>query len=198
MKYKLNESNIDAVCKEAHVFLVRRKTNPKDLIHTKLSIEEVLLTYLSAFGSDVEFSVDYGEGLTKNKIRLTVPGASLDPFVPTEAAPDDELFLSNVLSRMGQHPKWNYARGVNIVTFTPAKKSLPDWKKLLIAIISAIVLGLATRALPANIAMTLQQDVVSPLLQTFLGFLNAVAGPMIFLSVIWGIYSIETCPPSAR
>ena len=30
MKYTLNERNIDAVCKEAYAFLVRRKTNPKD------------------------------------------------------------------------------------------------------------------------------------------------------------------------
>ncbi len=190
MKYKLNERNIDTVCKEANAYLVSRKTNPKDLVHTKLSMEEVLLTYLDAFGNEAEFSVDYGGGLTKNKIRLTVPGASLDPFASTEADSDDELFMSNVLSRMGQYRKWNYVRGVNTVTFTPTKKSLPDWEKLLIAVLSAIVLGLLTRALPANIAMTLQHDVMSPLLQTFLGFLNAVAGPMIFLSVVWGIYSI--------
>ena len=142
MKYTLNERNIDAVCKEAYAFLVRRKTNPKDLIHTKLSIEEVLLTYLSAFGSDVAFSVDYGKGLTKNRIRLTVPGLSLDPFASTEASTDEDLFLSNVLSRMGQHPKWKYARGVNTIVYTPSKKSRPDWEKLLFAIVSAIVLGL--------------------------------------------------------
>ncbi len=190
MKYTLNERNIDAVCKEAYAFLVRRKTNPKDLIHTKLSIEEVLLTYLSALGNDVAFFVDYGGGLTKNRIRLTVPGPSLDPFASTEAASDEDLFLSNVLSRMGQRPKWKYARGVNTVVYTPSKKSRPDWEKLLFAIVSAIVLGLASRALPANLSMAIRQDALSPLLGTFLGFLNAVAGPMIFLSVVWGIYSI--------
>ena len=60
MKYKLNERNIDAVCMEANAFLVKRKTNPKELVLAKLSMEEVLLTYLEAFGSDAEFSVDYG------------------------------------------------------------------------------------------------------------------------------------------
>ena len=105
MKYTLNKRNIDTVCKEAYAFLVRRKTNSKDLILTKLSIEEVLLTYLSAFGSDVQFSVDYGGGLTKSKIRLTVPGTSLVPFASKEAASDEELLLSNMLSRMGQYPR---------------------------------------------------------------------------------------------
>ena len=56
MKYKLNERNIDTVCKEANAYLVSRKTNPKDLVHTKLLMEEVLLTYLDAFGNDADFS----------------------------------------------------------------------------------------------------------------------------------------------
>lgn len=90
MKYKLNEMNIDAVSKEVNAYLVRRKTEDKDRVHTKLSVEEVLLDYMSAFGSDAEFTVDYGGGLSKSKIRLTVPGVPLDPFALTEAASEDE------------------------------------------------------------------------------------------------------------
>ena len=190
MKYRLDECSINAACENANSFLEKRRSNPKDLILAKLSMEEVLLTYLQAFGSDVEFSVDYGGSLTKSWIRLTVPGPSLDPFASTEAASDDEFFLSNALTRMDRRPKWQYARSANTILYTLEKKSLPDWKKLLIAIISAIALGMAARMLPANTATALQREVVSPLLQTFLGFLNAVAGPMIFLSVVWGIYSI--------
>ena len=190
MKYQLNERNIDAVCKEAYAYLLRRKTERKALIHTKLSMEEVLLDYMIAFGGDVEFSVDYGGGLSKNRIRLTVPGQPLDPFDAAGTESDEELFLANALTRMGQRPKWKYAHGANRIIYAPAKDSLPEWAKLLIAILAAIALGLLTRALPANISAVLRQDVVSPLLETFLGFLNAVAGPMIFLSVVWGIYSI--------
>jgi len=52
MKYKLNEFNIDAVCQEADAFLKKGKTESKDRIHTRLSIEEVLLNYMSAFGRE--------------------------------------------------------------------------------------------------------------------------------------------------
>ena len=94
MKYKLNEGNIDIVSKEADAYLVKRKTEKKDRIHTKLSIEEVLLFYMSAFGSDAEFTVDYGGGLSKSKIRLTVPGAAADPFVSNETDSDEERYLA--------------------------------------------------------------------------------------------------------
>ena len=190
MKYQLNELNIDTVSTETDAYLVKRKTAPKDRTHTKLSIEEVLLDYMGVFGRDGEFSVDYGGGLFKNRIRLSVPGKPVDPFDIHAKDSEDDQLLSNVLSRMGQRPKWQYARGVNTIIYTPAKKSAPNWVKLLTAIMAAIVLGLAVRALPANVSAAIREDVVSPLLNTFLGFLNAVAGPMIFLSIIWGIYSI--------
>ena len=149
-----------------------------------------MLNYMSAFGRDAEFTVDYGGGISKNKIRLTVPGNPVDPFSLTENASDEEQGLANILLRIGQRPKWKYARGVNTIIYTLEKRSIPDWGKLLAAIIAAVVLGLAVRMLPENISTVLQKDIIEPLLQTFLGFLNAVAGPMIFLSVVWGIYSI--------
>lgn len=190
MKYKLNEINIDAVCEKADEYLVKKKTEPKDRIRTKLSIEEILLNYMGVFGNEAEFSIDFGGGFARNKIRLTVPGESLDPFNKKGVVSDEDRFMMDVLTRMGQRPKWRYVRGANTITFTPVIKRVPDWGRLLIAIVAAIVLGLIIRAFPANISTVLQQDIIAPLLQTFLGFLNAVAGPMIFLSVIWGICNI--------
>ncbi len=190
MKYKFNEINIDAACAETDAFLERKKTVSKERIRTKFSMEEILLHYMSIFGNDAEFAVDYSGGLSKNKVRLTVPGESCDPFSKTGTESDEDMFMANMLTRMGQLPKWKYARGVNTIMFTLPKKTVPDWGKLLIAIVSAVVLGLAIRILPPDVSVVIQQGIVAPLLTTFLGFLNAVAGPMIFLSVVWGIYSI--------
>lgn len=190
MKYKLNEVNIDVACEQVDSYFVKKKMDPKDRIRTKFSIEEILLNYMSKFGNDREFTVDFGGGLSRNKIRLTVPGEAVNPFNQTGSVLDEDQFMMDVLIRMGQLPKWKYVRGANVIMFTPMKKDIPDWGKLLIAIISAVVLGLIIRAFPAHISIVLQQDIVAPLLETFLGFLNAVAAPMIFLSVVWGICSI--------
>lgn len=123
MKYKLNEINIDAACQEADAFLKKRKTESKGRIHTRLSIEEVLLNYMSAFGRDAEFTMDYGGGISKNKIRLTVSGNPVDPFNLAEDASDEEQGLANILLRIGQRPKWKYARGVNTIIYTLDKKA---------------------------------------------------------------------------
>ena len=87
-----------------------------------------MLNYISAFGRDAEFTVDYGGGISKNKIRLTVPGNPVDPFSLTENASDEEQGLANILLRIGQRPKWKYARGVNTIIYTLAKKGIPDMR----------------------------------------------------------------------
>ena len=187
---RLDEINIASACEEADAYLEKRKTEPGERIRTKLSLEEILLKYQSVFGRDAGFTVEFSGGLAKSRIRLTVPGEQYDPLESSEADPDEEQFMRGVLTRMGRLPKWKYKRGANIITFNPEKKSMPDWQKLLAAITAALILGFLTRMLPADISAVLQQGVIAPLLETFLGFLNAVAGPMIFLSVVWGIYSI--------
>ena len=190
MRYKLNETDINAACEAADAYLVKKKVQSKDRIHTKLSIEEILLNYKGIIGTDAGFAMDFGGGISKNRIRLTVPGSSADPFNLTGTVSDEDQIMVNALTRMGQHPRWKYVRGVNTIMITVAKKGLPEWGKLLTAIFAAIVLGMLIRMLPADLSGTLQQEIIAPLLETFLGFLNAIAGPMIFLSVIWGIYSI--------
>ena len=175
----------------------KRNTELRDLAHTRLSIEDVLLDYLSIFGSDAEFTVEYGGDLSKSRIRVTVPEKPADPFSIHAADSEDDQLPANVLARMGQRPKWPYVRGVNTITYTPAKKSAPDWVRLLTAIVAVIVPGLAVRTLPANVSAVLRQDVVLPLLDTFLSFLIAVAGPMIFFSVVWGTTPSAAYPPSA-
>ena len=81
-----------------------------------------MLNYMSAFGRDAEFTMDYGGGISKNKIRLTVSGNPVDPFNLAEEASDEEQGLANILLRIGQRPKWKYARGVNTIIYTLGKK----------------------------------------------------------------------------
>ena len=59
-----------------------------------------------------------------------------------------------------------------------------------IAIASALVLSLICKALPENVSNFITADLVTPVFNTFMGLLSAIAGPIIFLSVVWGICGI--------
>lgn len=190
MKAKLTTLSIHQAVAEAEKYLGHRKTEKKDLIRILLSMEETLLFYQRSFGEEAYFSMDKGRILGRRKIRLNIPGVRTDPNSSSEYNSDEDRFMQSALARMGNLPKWSYKSGTNVFIFELQKTKMPEWQKLFIAIVSAIICGNLVRFIPETSQLLLLEGVVSPLLGCYLGFLNAVAGPMIFLSVVWGIYSI--------
>lgn len=186
MKAALTNENIAKACEEVNSYFSNRKIESKDLLYIVFSVEETLLKYQKAFGSEAEFKLDIN-GL---KIRVTVPGNPVYPFTSPEDRSDEDIFMQMALDRMGQRPYWRYKRGINEIRFALKRKRLPEGARLLITICAAVLIGVLCRQLPMDVRLLLQGGVVQPLMTTFLEFLNAVAGPMIFLSVVWGIYSI--------
>ncbi len=114
----------------------------------------------------------------------------MDPFISREHNSEEDEFMRQALVRIGKLPRWQYRRGSNRILFSLSKKQMPEWKRLLLALCLALIMGALMRLVPSGVRGVILEGVISPILDTFLGFLNAVAGPMIFLSVIWGVYSI--------
>lgn len=190
MREKLTNKGILQACEVAEKYLKKRGCESKELLRIKLSIEEVLICYQQRLGEEAAFTLNTGAGFGRSKIRLTIPGAEADPFTNAGAFYDEDLFIRNVLNQMGKLPRRYYRRGRNEIIFTADKKKVPEWMKLVIAIAAAVLFGFIVRVLPEALRILLRDGIIAPLINTFLGFLNAVAGPMIFLSVVWGIFSI--------
>ena len=190
MKAQLTTGSIDQAVMEAEQYLGQKNTDKKDLIRIMLNMEETLLFFQRKFGEEACFSLDKGTSFGRRKIRLTIPGERTEPGASSDFGSDEDRFMQMALARMGQLPKWSYERGANVIVFEPQKRKLPEWQKLLIAILSAALGGTLIRLLPGTAQALVVEEIIAPLLTCFLGFLNAVAGPMIFLSVVWGIYSI--------
>ena len=190
MNYKLTNNDINIACEEVGEFLSGHNCETKELLRIKLGMEDMLMSYQKLMGSEAEFTVNTGSGLGRNKIRLVVPGQEFDPYASLNSFSDEDEFIRNALNQMGKLPRWRYKRGANEVLFTTDKKKMPEWLKLVVAISAAVICGLGIRLMPEAAATIIRDGIIAPLITTFLGFLNAVAGPMIFLAVVWGIYSI--------
>ena len=190
MKASLTLANINVAVNTIVEYMHGQKMDKRDILKIRLGLEEALLRFRERFGEDTVFLLKYGRVFKAFKVELSVPGAMFDPFVEAEDDESCSLFMRSALANMGRLPVWRYNRGQNTVVFGQSQKGLPEWLNLLISILAALVLGLALRIAPENVRVFIQSDVLEPLLDTFMGFLNALAGPMIFLSVLWGIYSM--------
>ena len=190
MRASLTNENVDQACEEIERFLTKRGVERKERLRIKLGAEEALMTYQKAFGAETEFRLDEGGAFGRAKLRLTIPGASLDPYETAGLRSEEDSLMQSAMIRMGKLPRWRFRHGANEVLFASEKSGAPEWLQLIVAITAAVILGLLVRQLPESARLVIQEGIIAPLMNTFLGFLNAVAGPMIFLSAVWGIYSI--------
>lgn len=189
MNTQLTLENINKAVETTEAYLRERNCDNTEIIKLRLGLEEVLLRFRDTFGEEKEFKLSYGKYFGTTKIVLNVPGESYDPL---SVNADDEtiVMMRSLLTTLGNLPVWSYSRKTNKITFQVRRKPISDWKKILIAIFSAVIIGFSFHMFLPNIGGFIQEALFSPLINIFFAFLSALAGLMIFFSVIWGIYSM--------
>lgn len=191
-KYLLSGETIDAVSEKIDNHLTAFSVDKRNVLRFRLMFEEILLNYRDRFGEETEFTLRCEKRFSRPRIVITIAGESFEPFAVSE---NDGVYssetLRGMLANMSLAPSHRYKNGENIITLTPERKkrgSSVIW--LLAAIVLAVAAGLLCSLFPENIREFLSVKVIEPTTGKFMGFLSAISGPLIFLSVLWGIYSI--------
>lgn len=184
--YIFTNENIDKASEDIGGFLSSINVEQRESISIKLYFEEVLLEYQKRLGMDNAFSLKFQTRLGTSKIELTVPGESYDPFSnDSEAA-----FSMRLLSGIGLVPSWSYKNGKNCLILIPRKRTVSVTAKMGIAAVLAVITGLILNLLPSTISQGVNEFLLKPFTDAFTGLITAVAGPMIFLSILSGICSM--------
>lgn len=187
-KYKLSNENIDLASERVITFLSDAGVEQEDIIRIRLALEEVLLKYQQDMGLEHVFSLKCIKKLKSLKIELFVPGSAMNPFEQEEELSSE--VLQGILSGMGIAPCWKYKNGTNLILFTPRKREKSQMVSLGMSIGAALLCGAVCSFFPDTVKTFLAGSLIGPVFSTFMGLLTAISGPMIFLSVAWGIYSI--------
>ncbi len=188
VEYALKSDSVDRVSEQMRSFLTKAGTDHEIVIQNCLFAEEILLAWIGADISD-SFSLTMGYRYKKPVVILEAEGV---PFNAFEKKDDDNFFLlRNLLNSLGRYPVYSYINGKNTIHFNfPAEKK-NKLAQIVIAIISAVLVGLIFRLLLSpEIAQIVLDDVINPLYTTAFKVLGFISGPLILLSVTWGIYGI--------
>lgn len=191
-KYRLSAFNIDAASEKIEEQLSLFSVDQRNILRFRLMFEEILLNYRDRFGEENEFALRCEKRFFGLRIVVAVAGENFEPFSAAENGDDySPESLRVMLANMGLAPSHRYKNGENIITLSLEKKkraSTVIW--LLAAVLSAVAAGLLCLHLPESARELLSVKVIEPVTGKFMGLLSAIAGPLIFLSVLWGIYSI--------
>lgn len=187
--FSLTASSIDAISEIANRCCTGYKMERKDVIRIRLSIEESLGVWLNTLGEGATVSYKTGTRFLRSYFQISAKGEACNPY--SVESEDFGHGSKNMLVNIGLIPEYSYVDGKNILTFQMKKKALNPVLSLLMIILSSIVVGILGRLLfsPDVLAM-INENIILPIEDAAFRILSCIAGPMIFLSVAWGVYGI--------
>ena len=186
--YSLSREAIDSISDFVQSYCSSCKVEKKTISRYRLTLEELLLQYMDRFGEGIPLCLVTGKRLGRNILRLEIEGASFDPFRSEQESLGS--FSSGLLKSIGLSPDYSYARGVNVFSFRLRREAQNPLLSLVICLLAALAVGYLGMLLPGQVRTTLLDSIIIPINDTFFNVLGCAAGPMIFLSVAWGIYGI--------
>ena len=150
----------------------------RDALRNRLSVEEVLLAWQKAGGTDDFAVVELGRRLRRLTLAVRCGGLPRDPFAGGEAGGLERQLLTN----LGLGLTYRYRDGVNTVSCTKKiKRRLGQLALVLLALAAALALGGLLMLLPGAWRGGLLTGVLDPLFNTFLGVFSCIVGPMMFI-----------------
>ncbi len=185
----LNAETVDACSERVREYLTGLKLARRDVTRYALSVEEILLKSMDAIGQGAAVCLRMGTRFFRPYIELGVVGAAANIYASERER--HSTLGDSVLKNLGLSPEFSYQDGVNLYTFRIRRKSLNPFVRLALTLALAIATGvLGMLLLPVGFRTAVLDGVLTPLHDTFLNVLGCIAGPMVFLSVAWGIYGI--------
>ncbi len=185
--FDLSNAGIDNAVISIEKRLVELKLENRDSVRLRLSVEEILLRWQEHFSTETEFVLTTGARLGQPYISVTLKGEECDPI---EHSDDDIDILSQMMTSLGIAPSYSYSRGENRIWIRLKRRRISSEVQMFIAIAAAAVIGIAGMSLAPEKAMLIAEAFITPVCNTLLGLITAVAVPMIFLSVLLGVCGV--------
>ena len=186
-KFTLSNADIGLIVDTVREKALKNNADRKEAIRISLALEEVLIKYQEHFGEDFQCNLIQDTRGSRYRIKVRVSSLSFNPF----EADDDGDILQNLLSGQGLALQWSYRDGVNTLVYSFKKKRKNEMIiQLVTSIAAAILFYFICYFLPEGIGTFISEDIVGPLYDTFIGLISFISGPLVLLSVMWGVFSV--------
>ena len=187
--FTLNPETCDEISNLIIDYCEKIGAEKKDVLRYRLSAEECMLYWMDQGCTGNQIRLHGGRFMFTPFFEIEMEGKTLNPY-----SRDDKNFgayTNSLLVNLNLGPEFIYENGKNRIRFRVKKKPLGQIQTLGIIVLMAVLIGMAGMYLfPDSLREGLLGNLINPIYDTFFRILGCIAGPMIFLSVSWGVYGI--------
>ena len=186
--YLLDESSLDEVVLAVQQYAESKKVDASTANKYSFFIDNALDYWLQHGGRGKEIKVTFGRRLFTPFISIELDGEKIDPY-PINSS-DFGNGGSEIAVIAAQLPEYEYQDGVNTL-FLRLKRQVKLVHRIIFVAVAAVIIGtIGNLLMPESFRSILLTAVIGPIVNMFFNLLRCIAGPMVFLSVIWGICGI--------
>ncbi len=179
----LTGETIDRISEKTEALLIALNTEKANILRIRLSLEEALLRFSDKFGESAFITVNIGTRLRRPFISIEAEG---EPYNPLSGEQSEFGTWSNsLLSDISIHPEYSYNHGKNAIILKLKQPAKSPAISLVTAIFAGMIIGiLGKHFLLPEIQAEVVKTILQPVNDVFFRLLNAVSGPVIFLTVL--------------
>ena len=191
LELMLDAEGIDSACDQANAFLSETKLGKREMLAARLSFENILHMWHYHYGDNTPVVIRMGNRFGRPSLVASVRGERFDPRTIDTSRDKYAPIARTMLSASGFLPSYTYRGGYNMITLTRPRKPLSALIQILIAFVLGIAVSLLGNLIIPEAGRTyVIEKLITPLFDVFLAMLSGIAGPLIFLTVAWGICGI--------
>lgn len=186
--FELNVRSCDEISDAVNEFCKEAGADSKDILKYRLSAEECLLYWMSQGLEGREVVLTAGTHLMAPFFSISIDGNAGNPYLNKNE--EFGSYCDSILVSLQISPEYSCKNGQSRIRYRVKKKQRGQIATLLTVIALAVVCGTLGMLMSQGVRDVLMEAVITPVYSTFFTLLGCVAGPMIFLSVAWGVYGI--------
>jgi len=197
--FSLSRNSLDDANKFVRDLLLKNNCTKSDNIRAQLFVEETIVFWEKEAKENDTFEISIRKRFKTISLSLNYWGDQSNPLTLPEDAEDPEFnFIGqNILIGLSS-VTYAYENGCNNVSYTLKAKSANPAVTTGIALGGGIVFGLMVQYFSPSTGLLIANTMLTPLSQTFFGFLNAIVIPVLFFSAIGSIFNMDNIAQMKR
>ena len=184
--FSLDSAGIDLVSEEVDAFLGTVAFDRRSVLTARLALENVLLGMSKHLESQTVATLRQRTFLGRPYLSLSIPGERFDPNTLYKGS----VWESSIMAASNIRLLFAYRGGRNQITLVCPRPPLSSIAQIAAAALLGALAANLGMMIPEQVRQTLLTSAVNPIFDTFIGLLSGLAGPMVFVSVAWGICGI--------
>lgn len=188
-KGRLTAELVDEYSERIGELLKEMKFSGKDIIRFRLSVESAMVYWMENLEEGVECEFSAKTLLGRLSISVSCEGKKCDPRADSSAE-YGALADYSLLQTLGLTVGYTYENGVNRINIMPQKGVVGQLLPVFLSMALGVICSVLLLKLFPNQAAVLAEQYVSPVFSALMNVLRTIAGPLIFLAVLSGVYGI--------